>query len=131
MLQKDDVRAAVRVAHEQGVALLARGGGTSLAGQTVAEALVLDFSKHFTGLLELKRSGIRYTDLQYDVARVSVVFSAGDKAVVRARIGTSAYVVVSLKSREARPATTGAPVLLSLVRTRAGWRVSDVRADVP
>src|SRR5690606_22057303 len=29
-----------------------RGGGTSLAGQTVGDGMVLDFSKHMNGLLE-------------------------------------------------------------------------------
>ncbi len=48
----DDVKAAVAVAHEHGVPVLPRGGGTSLAGQTVARALVLDVSKYLTNILE-------------------------------------------------------------------------------
>ncbi len=48
-----DARAAVRIAAEHNVAILPRGGGTSLAGQTVAEALVIDFSKFMNRLLEL------------------------------------------------------------------------------
>ena len=52
-LDIDDVRAAVRVAAEHGAPILARGGGTSLAGQTVAEAVVIDMSKHLTAVLEL------------------------------------------------------------------------------
>ena len=31
--------------------LLPRGGGTSLAGQTVGEAIVIDFSKYLTRIL--------------------------------------------------------------------------------
>src|SRR5882757_4890145 len=42
----DDVRAAMAIAREEGVALLPRGGGTSQSGQTVGRALVMDFSKH-------------------------------------------------------------------------------------
>ncbi len=49
----DDVRAAVEVAVRHGVPILPRGGGTSLAGQTVGRALVLDFSKHMNRILEL------------------------------------------------------------------------------
>src|SRR5262245_13454827 len=43
---EDDVRAALEIAREGGVALLPRGGGTSQAGQTVGRALVIDFTKH-------------------------------------------------------------------------------------
>ncbi|MCE9616130.1 MAG: FAD-binding protein [Lentisphaerae bacterium] len=50
---EDDVAAAMRIAAEYGVAVLPRGGGTSLSGQTVARALVLDFSKYMNGVLEL------------------------------------------------------------------------------
>jgi len=52
-LDLDDVRSAVAVAARHGVPILARGGGTSLAGQTVAEAVVIDMSKHLTAVLEL------------------------------------------------------------------------------
>src|SRR5690606_27247508 len=52
-LDEDDVRAAVRAAARHGAPILPRGGGTSLAGQTVGQALVIDVSKHLTGVLEL------------------------------------------------------------------------------
>jgi FAD/FMN-containing dehydrogenase/Fe-S oxidoreductase len=48
-----DVEAAVRIAGEHGVPVLPRGGGTSLAGQTVGEALVLDFSRHMSAIVEI------------------------------------------------------------------------------
>src|SRR5207237_6407221 len=49
----EDVRAAMAIAREESVALLPRGGGTSQSGQTVGRALVLDFSKHLKGLVEI------------------------------------------------------------------------------
>ncbi|MDX2176727.1 MAG: FAD-linked oxidase C-terminal domain-containing protein [Candidatus Sumerlaeia bacterium] len=49
----EDVLAAVAVARERGVPLLARGGGTALAGQTITEGVVLDFSKHMARVLEV------------------------------------------------------------------------------
>src|SRR5207247_10438720 len=49
----DDVQAAVEVARRHEVALLPRGGGTSLTGQTVNRALVLDFSRHMNRVLEV------------------------------------------------------------------------------
>ncbi|MBU2602978.1 MAG: FAD-binding oxidoreductase [Actinobacteria bacterium] len=48
-----DVEAAVAVCREHGVPILARGGGTSLAGQACNVAVVLDFSKYMNNILEL------------------------------------------------------------------------------
>lgn len=48
-----DVEAAVAACRGQGVPLLARGGGTSLAGQACNVAVVLDFSKYMNNILEL------------------------------------------------------------------------------
>jgi FAD/FMN-containing dehydrogenase/Fe-S oxidoreductase len=45
-----DVINAVALARENGVPLLARGGGTSLGGQTCNTALVLDFSRYMTAI---------------------------------------------------------------------------------
>lgn len=53
----DDVRQAVAVAERHGVPILARGGGTSLAGQTVGAAVVIDMSKHLNEVLELDVQG--------------------------------------------------------------------------
>jgi FAD/FMN-containing dehydrogenase/Fe-S oxidoreductase len=49
----DDVVAAVAVAREHRAPILPRGGGTSLAGQCVNVAVVLDFSKHLNRVLEI------------------------------------------------------------------------------
>ena len=50
---EQDVLAALKTANEFGVTILARGGGTSLAGQAVGQSLVIDFSKHMNKVLEL------------------------------------------------------------------------------
>ena len=44
-MDEADVRKAVEVARNHKLKILPRGGGTSLAGQTVGEAIVIDFSK--------------------------------------------------------------------------------------
>jgi FAD/FMN-containing dehydrogenase/Fe-S oxidoreductase len=49
----DDVQAVVDAARAAKAPLLPRGGGTSLAGQTVGRAIVLDFSKYMNGILEV------------------------------------------------------------------------------
>ena len=48
----DDVLAVMEVARENNIPVLPRGGGTSLAGQTVNHAIVLDFSKYLNQVLE-------------------------------------------------------------------------------
>jgi FAD/FMN-containing dehydrogenase/Fe-S oxidoreductase len=50
---EEDIAATLRVAHEQGVPVLPRGGGTSLAGQSIGRAIVLDCSKYMDRLLDL------------------------------------------------------------------------------
>ena len=53
----DDVQAALELARKHGVAFLSRGGGTSLTGQTVNHALVLDFSRYMNNVLEVNARG--------------------------------------------------------------------------
>lgn len=48
-----EVAAAVSIAGRYAVPILPRGGGSSLAGQAVGHALVLDLSRHMHGLLEV------------------------------------------------------------------------------
>ena len=50
---KEDVLATVALCRDHRAPLLARGGGTSLAGQCCNAAVVLDFSKYMAGILEI------------------------------------------------------------------------------
>ena len=49
----EDVIAVVEAANRYDVPVLPRGGGTSLAGQTVGHAIVVDFSKYMRDVLEV------------------------------------------------------------------------------
>ncbi len=49
----DDVLASMEIAKTADIPIMPRGGGTSLAGQTVNHALVLDFSKYMNQVLEI------------------------------------------------------------------------------
>jgi FAD/FMN-containing dehydrogenase/Fe-S oxidoreductase len=49
----DDVAAVVGYCAKREIPVLPRGGGTSLAGQTVNEAVVLDFTKHMGDLVSV------------------------------------------------------------------------------
>src|SRR5438309_3762986 len=49
----DDVTATVAACREFGAPVLSRGGGTSVAGQCCNVAVVLDFSKYMSSIVEL------------------------------------------------------------------------------
>ncbi len=78
----EDVAAASRVAAEAGAALLARGGGTSLAGQACNEAVVLDMSRHMDRVLEIDserrtarvQPGVVLDDLRRQAERSGLTF---------------------------------------------------------
>ncbi|MBI3909610.1 MAG: FAD-binding protein [Armatimonadetes bacterium] len=55
----EDLKEAVRLAAAHGLPLLPRGSGTSLGGQAVGEAVVVDCSKYLTHVLELDAEGRR------------------------------------------------------------------------
>src|SRR5438034_7117236 len=73
----DDVVATVAVARKHGAPILARGGGTSLAGQCCNVAVVLDFSKYMHEIIELNlrdkyarvQPGIILDDLRHAAER--------------------------------------------------------------
>ncbi|SNZ00043.1 FAD-binding and (Fe-S)-binding domain-containing protein [Flagellimonas pacifica] len=50
---KEDIKILVAFANKNGVGLIPRTAGTSLAGQCVGDGIVVDVSKHFTEILEL------------------------------------------------------------------------------
>ncbi|MEV4438136.1 FAD-binding and (Fe-S)-binding domain-containing protein [Streptomyces sp. NPDC049577] len=49
----DDVAAALAVCREHGVPVVARGGGTSVAGQATGEGVVLDFTRHMNSVVRI------------------------------------------------------------------------------
>ncbi|HUG41795.1 MAG TPA: FAD-binding and (Fe-S)-binding domain-containing protein [Longimicrobiales bacterium] len=94
-LDDDDVRATVRVARRFGVPLLGRGGGTSLAGQCVNTAIVLDFSKHMGRVLEVNAAerwarvqpGTVLDDLQAAVREHGLTFGPDPATHSRCTLG--------------------------------------------
>jgi FAD/FMN-containing dehydrogenase/Fe-S oxidoreductase len=55
----DDAARAIAIAREEGVSILARGGGTSQCGQTVNASLVIDCSKYLNRIVEMDVEGKR------------------------------------------------------------------------
>jgi FAD/FMN-containing dehydrogenase/Fe-S oxidoreductase len=91
----DDVAAAVSVAGEFGVPVLPRGAGTSLAGQTVGRAVVLDLSRHLRDILELDperryarvQPGVVQDDLNRAASRFGLAFGPDTSTANRATLG--------------------------------------------
>jgi FAD/FMN-containing dehydrogenase/Fe-S oxidoreductase len=104
-----DVAAVAKYCAEREIPVLPRGGGTSLAGQTVNEAVVLDFSKEMDGVLgmdpENRRAraqpGVKLGDLNAELAPHGLKFAPdpawGDKSVLGGAIGNNSTGAHSLK----------------------------------
>src|SRR3954469_21449486 len=86
---------AIAIAREEGVSVLARGGGTSQSGQTVNESLVIDCSKHLTNIYELDvgerrcvvEPGIVLDDLNRRLKPYGLWFPVDVSTASRATIG--------------------------------------------
>ncbi|MBY5967407.1 FAD-binding and (Fe-S)-binding domain-containing protein [Halomonas denitrificans] len=52
---QDDLALTLDIARDEGIPVLARGGGTSQCGQTVGEALVVDVSRHLNGVVSFDK----------------------------------------------------------------------------
>ncbi|MEE8075075.1 MAG: FAD-linked oxidase C-terminal domain-containing protein [Candidatus Binatia bacterium] len=92
---KGDVQAVIEVANRFAVPVLPRGGGTSLAGQTVGHAIVLDFSKYMNRVLEVNREelwcrvqpGLVQDELNAHVKSMGLLFGPDTSTSNRATIG--------------------------------------------
>lgn len=91
----NDVEAAVSICSEMDVPLLPRGGGTSLAGQTVNHALVMDFTKSMHRVLEVNpeeqwvrtQPGITLDELNRQLRPHSLHFPPDPTTSNRATVG--------------------------------------------
>jgi len=92
---KDDVLATIEIAARHGVPLLPRGGGSSLAGQTVGAALVIDFSKHLSRILDVNveertvtvEPGINLDSLNRQLRSTGLMFGPDPSSANRATAG--------------------------------------------
>jgi FAD/FMN-containing dehydrogenase/Fe-S oxidoreductase len=90
-----DVAAVVATAGEFGVPVLPRGAGTSLAGQTVGQAIVMDLSRHMTRIIEIDaernvarvQPGVVQEQLNLAAARHGLVFGPDTSTRNRATLG--------------------------------------------
>jgi len=99
---EEDLFAVVEAAAELGVPLLPRGGGTSLSGAAVGEALILDCSRHLTQIhhidVESRTAevgpGVVCTQLNSAAAEHGLMYgpdpASADRATFGGMIGTNA-----------------------------------------
>ncbi|TDD94805.1 FAD-binding and (Fe-S)-binding domain-containing protein, partial [Jiangella asiatica] len=91
----DDVLAVADVARTAGVALTARGGGTSVAGNAVGPGIVVDFSRHLNRVLEidpetssaLVEPGVVLASLQAQAAPHGLRFGPDPSTHARCTVG--------------------------------------------
>ncbi len=91
----DDLRVTVELAAKHQVPVLPRGGGSSLAGQSVGAALVIDTAKYLNQLLEVDpeartarvQPGIVLSHLNVKLRRHGLMFGPDPASADRATIG--------------------------------------------
>ncbi|WP_226003977.1 FAD-binding and (Fe-S)-binding domain-containing protein [Natrinema salinisoli] len=105
----EDVAAVVDYCADNGIPVLPRGGGTSLAGQAVNEAVVLDLTTHMDGLLELSaddrqatvQAGTVLADLNRALEPHELKFApdpaAGNRSTIGGAIGNNSTGAHSLQ----------------------------------
>ena len=107
----DDVVAAHRVCHRFGAPVLNRGGGTSLSGETVNYAVVIDHSKYLTGVgkIDAKRRlvtcepGVINEELNRHTGKHGLVFgpdpSSHSRCVIGGNIGNNSCGIHSVQAQ--------------------------------
>jgi FAD/FMN-containing dehydrogenase/Fe-S oxidoreductase len=105
----EDVVRSVRISAEEGVPVLPRGAATSLSGQTVGEALILDFSKYLNriGVVDRDRMSVRVEPgavldrLNAHLKPLGLMFapdvSTSDRATIGGMIGNNSAGARSLR----------------------------------
>jgi len=92
---KEDVIATIELAHKYGIPILPRGGGTSLAGQTVGRAIVVDMSKYMNNVLEVNteeqwarvQPGIVLEQLNHQIRNTGLFFTPDPATANRSNVG--------------------------------------------
>nr|WP_205254330.1 FAD-binding and (Fe-S)-binding domain-containing protein [Halorubellus sp. JP-L1] len=104
-----DVSAVLSFCAEEDIAVLPRGGGTSLAGQSVNEAVVLDFTTHMDSVREVDverrraraEPGVLLGDLNERLAEHDLKFAPdpawGDKSALGGAVGNNSTGAHSLQ----------------------------------
>jgi FAD/FMN-containing dehydrogenase/Fe-S oxidoreductase len=91
----NDVKTIVQIAYENNIPILPRGGGSSLSGQTVNRAIVIDFSKYLNSVIDfdknnkkiLTQPGISIDILNSYLKPMNLLFAPDPSTTNRATVG--------------------------------------------
>lgn len=92
---REDVEAVLAVARDTGTPITARGGGTSVAGNSIGPGIVIDFSRHLNRILDIDpeartatvEPGVVMSDLQKAAAPYGLRFGPDPSTQNRATLG--------------------------------------------
>ena len=92
---KADVIRTIKISYERNVPILPRGGGTSLAGQTVGEAVIIDMSKYMNRIIEVNveerwarvQPGVVLDELNHELKPHNLMFAPDVATSSRANVG--------------------------------------------
>ena len=111
----DDVVATMVACHRYRAPVLSRGGGTSLSGETVNNAVVIDFSKYLTGIGDVEVTARRVTcetgvineQLNKATGKHGLVFgpdpSSHSRCTIGGNIGNNSCGIHSVQARHYGP----------------------------
>lgn len=131
--------AAMTIAREEGVAVTARGGGTSQAGQTVNDGLIIDCSRYVANLLSVDQQaqscivepGIVLDELNRQLKPHGLWFpvdvSTASRATIGGMVGNNSCGGRSLRYGTTRDNVVGLDAILADGNT---MHFGDVRADL-
>ncbi len=92
---QDDLHAAVELAAKHNIPILPRGSGSSLAGQAIGEALILDCSRYLDSIIEINpktrsavvEPGVILSNLNRAAAKHGLMFGPDPASAERATMG--------------------------------------------
>ena len=92
---QDDLQSAVELAAKYKVPILPRGAGSSLGGQAIGEALILDCSRYLDSIIEIDSEshtaivepGVVLADLNRAAAKLGLMFGPDPASAERATMG--------------------------------------------
>ena len=90
-----DIKTLVQISNEYGIPILPRGGGSSLSGQTVNKAIVIDFTKHINKVVDVDKNsmtaiaqpGITIDQLNQILKSQNLLFTPDPSTTNRATVG--------------------------------------------
>jgi FAD/FMN-containing dehydrogenase/Fe-S oxidoreductase len=134
---------AIGICRAEGVPVTARGGGTSQAGQTVNESLIVDCSRHLNNVLEIDTAGRRCVvepgivldDLNRKLKSTGLWFpvdiSTASRATIGGMVGNNSCGARSLRYGNTRENVLSIDAVLADGTHARFGRIGEARVNVP